>query len=78
MRDFLLLRKKFEFAASVENYHKELLSGVRDKLKNKMLYKSVQAVKWQCSNCGFEHLAKAAWDECPSCVAPQGYARQAP
>ena len=67
------IAKTFLFAGSVENCHKLLLEQLYNKMKNKKLYKSATAIKWKCSNCGFEHTAKCAWDICPSCDMPQGY-----
>lgn len=63
----------FTFAGTVENCHKLMLEQLYTKLKGKKLYKSPTAVKWKCSNCGFEHTAKTAWNECPSCLSPQGF-----
>lgn len=68
------ISKAFSFAASVENCHKMLLEQVYEKLKANKLYKSPNAIKWKCSNCGFEHTAKSCWEVCPSCGMPQGYA----
>jgi len=66
--------KAFTFAGTVENCHMLLLEQVYDKMKNNKLYKSPNPVKWKCSSCGFEHTDKSCWEECPSCLAPQGYA----
>lgn len=67
------IAKSFLFAGSVENCHKLMLEQLYTKLKGKKLYKSPTPIKWKCSNCGFEHTAKNAWDICPSCDLPQGY-----
>lgn len=67
------IAKTFLFAGSVENCHKLMLQQIYDKMKSKKLYKSPTPIKWKCSNCGFEHTAKTAWDMCPSCDLPQGY-----
>ena len=67
------IAKAFLFASSVENCHKLMHEQLYTKLKGKKLYKSPTAIKWKCSNCGFEHTAKNAWDVCPSCDMPQGY-----
>ena len=67
------IEKAFLFAGSVENCHKLMLEQIYDKLKSNKLYKSSKAIKWKCSNCGFEHTAKSAWEMCPSCDMPQGY-----
>lgn len=67
------IAKSFLFAGSVEECHKLMLQQLYTKMKSKKLYKSPIAIKWKCSNCGFEHTAKSAWDTCPSCDMPQGY-----
>jgi len=67
------IEKAFLFAGSVENCHKLMLEEIYNKLKSKKLYSSPCAIKWKCSNCGFEHTAKKAWELCPSCDMPQGY-----
>jgi len=67
------IEKAFLFAGSVENCHKLMLQQIHDQLEGGNLYKSPSAVKWKCSDCGFEHTAKEAWLECPSCGMPQGY-----
>ncbi|MGN0960585.1 MAG: rubrerythrin family protein, partial [Christensenellales bacterium] len=58
----------------VENCHKLMLEQIYEKLKSGKLYKSPDAVKWKCNNCGFEHTSKTCWEVCPSCVMSQGYA----
>ena len=67
------IAKSFLFAGSVENCHKLMLEQLYEKLKGNKLYKSPTPIKWKCSNCGFEHTDKKAWDFCPSCDKPQGY-----
>ena len=68
------IAKAFTFAGTVENCHKLLLEQVLEKLESGKLYKSSDAVKWKCNNCGFEHTSKECWTTCPSCNMPQGYA----
>ena len=67
------IEKAFLFAGTVENCHKLMLEQLYNMLKNNTLYQSPNPVKWKCSNCGFEHTDKSAWDSCPSCDASQGY-----
>lgn len=64
---------QFELVSTVENCHHLLLSQIIEKMKTKKLYKSTEPKKWKCSECGFEHTSKQAWNECPSCKMPQGY-----
>lgn len=64
----------FKLIATVENCHSALLDQIYTKLKGKKLYKSQKSQKWKCNQCGFEHTAKQAWDTCPLCKYPQGYA----
>lgn len=68
------IAKAFRFAGTVENCHKLMLQQILEKLKSGKLYKNPKAIKWKCSNCGFEHTAKECWDNCPSCDMAQGYA----
>ena len=68
------ISKAFAFAGSVENCHKLLLDQVYEMMKSGKLYKSPKDIKWKCGNCGFEHTSKNCWEECPSCLEPQGYA----
>ena len=70
---FADIAKAFLFAATVENCHMLMLEQIYSKLKSNKLYKSPTPVKWKCSNCGFEHTDKKAWEVCPSCEMPQGY-----
>jgi len=67
------IEKAFLFAGSVENCHKLMLEQLYEKLKDGTLYEEADDVKWKCSNCGFEHTDKIAWEICPSCDMPQGY-----
>ena len=67
------IAKSLRFAGTVENCHRLMLEQIYTKLKSDKLYSSPKAVKWKCSNCGFEHTAKKAWDICPSCDMGQGY-----
>lgn len=67
------IEKAFLFAGTVENCHKLMLQQLHEKMKNNTLYKNDTPIKWKCSNCGFEHTDKCAWDMCPSCDLPQGY-----
>ena len=67
------IAKSLRFAGTVENCHRLMLEQIYTKLKGGKLYSSPKAVKWKCSNCGFEHTSKKAWDICPSCDMGQGY-----
>lgn len=68
------IAKKFELVATVENCHSSLLNQIYTKLKTKKAYKSTTAIKWKCSQCGFEHTSKQVWNTCPLCGLPFGYA----
>lgn len=59
--------------AEVENSHSKLLTELYQKLKSKKLYRSQQSVKWKCSKCGYENIAKESWTNCPLCHYDQGY-----
>lgn len=36
------------------------------------MYKKPQKIKWKCADCGYEAVAKEAWQQCPLCKAGQG------
>ena len=59
--------------AHAQRFFNLLADNSSTKLKKNKLYKSPTAVKWKCSNCGFEHTSKSPWESCPSCELPQGY-----
>lgn len=63
----------FNLIATVENCHSALLKQIGDKLKSGKLYKTSKKIKWKCSQCGFEHTDKQAWQMCPLCKFNQGY-----
>lgn len=56
----------------VEDCHKKLFLDLHNQLKTKTLYKKENPVKWKCSSCGYEAVAKQAWTQCPLCQAAQG------
>lgn len=63
----------FERIAAIEGNHKTVFSYLYDGLKNGTLYKRDQPALWVCSECGYMHTAKEAWNVCPVCKQSQGY-----
>ena len=46
---------------------------IATKLNSGKLYKSPQAYKWKCTECGHEETSKNAFKTCPLCHEEQGY-----
>ena len=63
----------FECAGLVEDHHRQVVEDLYTKLKAGKLYKSTATNLWKCSYCGYIERGKQAWEECPSCLKPQGY-----
>lgn len=70
---FLDVAKMFEMVSSVETCHALLLKQLYEKMKMKKLYKSPEAIKWKCGECGYERTTKQPWNICPLCKKPQGH-----
>ncbi len=70
---FLEIAKKFEYVASVENSHHEMLTELLAMLKANKLYKSMDVRVWKCGQCGYMRESKSCWEICPACNMPKGY-----
>ncbi len=67
------IAKKFEYVASVEECHHNMLTELLTKFKSNKLYKSAEPKTYKCSNCGFMRVSKTGWEVCPNCSMPKGY-----
>ncbi len=64
---------QFRRIAEVEKEHEKRYRKLRQNLKAGTVFRSDQAVRWKCRNCGYVHVGKAAPEKCPACEHPQGY-----
>lgn len=65
--------ESFELVAKVERCHHLMNEEIATKLNSGKLYKSPQAYKWKCTECGHEETSKSAFKTCPLCHEEQGY-----
>ena len=69
---FECIAKLYEDIIQVETCHNKLFSQLYEQMKNGTMYKKPQKIKWKCADCGYEAVAKEAWQQCPLCKAGQG------
>ena len=63
---------KFEQIAKVESHHRVIFNYVYEAFKDGSLYSADRPMLWVCSECGYMHTSKDAWNICPLCGASQG------
>ncbi len=63
---------KFEQIAKVENNHQIIFEYLYEAFKDGSLYHAERPMLWICSECGYMHTSKDAWNICPLCGASQG------
>ncbi len=66
------LALKFEQIAKVEANHRIIFEYLYEAFKDGSLYKAERPMLWICSECGYMHTSKEAWNICPLCGASQG------
>lgn len=67
------IANSFLLIAEIEKNHERIFSYLYNALKDNTLYKNESPILWICSECGYMHTAKDAWDVCPVCHKSQGY-----
>ena len=63
---------KFEQIAKVESHHRVIINYLYEAFKDGSLYSADRPMLWVCSECGYMHTSKDAWNICPLCGASQG------
>ena len=63
---------KFEQIAKVESHHRVIFNYLYEAFKDGSLYSAGRPMLWICSECGYMHTSKDAWNICPLCGASQG------
>jgi rubrerythrin len=67
------IARAFEKVAEIESNHKIVFNYLYEGIKEGTLYKNETPMLWICSECGYMHTAKEAWNICPVCKKSQGY-----
>ncbi len=62
----------FRLVAQVEVRHEEIFRYLYEAFKKGVLYSNESPILYVCSECGYMHTAKKAWDKCPLCNSSQG------
>ena len=65
----------FEGVAAVEKEHEERNLKLLENVKEGKVFKSEEAVKWHCGNCGHVYEGDEAPEVCPVCAHPKAYFR---
>lgn len=62
----------FRLVAQVEVRHEQIFNYLHEAFKNGVLFSNESPILYICSECGYMHTAKKAWDKCPLCQSSQG------
>lgn len=67
------IARSFDQISIIEGNHNMVFNYLYEGIKNGTLYKNETPILWICSECGYMHTAKEAWNICPVCKTSQGY-----
>ena len=70
---FIKISETFYNIATIEERHSKRYAKLYERLKNNMMFRRDEPVKWICSHCGFVIEDKMPPEKCPVCEHPQGY-----
>ena len=70
---FTQLAALFTMVAQIEKEHEERYRELAENLKNNKVFAREEQQVWQCRNCGYTYIGKAAPLKCPVCAHPQSY-----
>ena len=63
----------FKEIAEVEEQHEKRYQIILAKVKEKMVFKTEQPIRWKCLNCGYVHEGPEAPAKCPACGKSRAY-----
>ncbi len=63
----------FERISVIENNHRIIFEYLAEAVQKGVLYSHDEPRLWICSECGYMHTAKQAFEKCPVCHKEQGY-----
>jgi len=63
----------FRNIAVAEKAHEERYRALIENIKNDVVFKRDNVVKWKCRNCGYIHEGTEAPEECPACAHARAY-----
>ncbi|MCP3891939.1 MAG: rubrerythrin family protein [Desulfobulbaceae bacterium] len=63
----------FNQIAKIEKHHRDRFQALLDMVKNEMVYKRDEPIKWKCSVCGYVYKGTEPPPRCPYCKHTQEY-----
>ncbi len=63
----------FKEIAEVEQQHEKRYIKLLENVKNGLVFKKPNVVRWKCRNCGYVHEGTEPPKECPACKHPQSF-----
>ena len=70
---FFEIAEVFRNIAVAEKAHEERFRAMIENIKNDVVFKRDNVVKWKCRNCGYIHEGTEAPEECPACAHARAY-----
>ncbi len=70
---FFEIAEVFRNIAVAEKAHEERYRALIENIKNDVVFKRDNVVKWKCRNCGYIHEGTEAPEECPACAHARAY-----
>ncbi len=65
--------RSFSFIAKVEASHEKRYRTLYNNMKENVVFKRAEKVRWKCRNCGYVHEGSEPPNQCPACQHPLGY-----
>lgn len=63
----------FKMITEVEKVHEERYLKLLGNLRDDLVFKRPEPVKWYCRKCGYVHVGKTPPANCPACLHPKAY-----
>ena len=70
---FPSVAESFRQIAKVEKFHEARYRKLIANIKDSIVFKKPESMKWHCRNCGYVHEGPEAPNECPACNHPQSH-----
>lgn len=67
------IAKTFKEIGEVESWHRDRYKALLKNLKDGLMFKREEPIRWKCLNCGYVHFGKSAPKICPACNHPQAF-----
>jgi rubrerythrin len=65
--------ESFRQIARVEKFHEARYRKLIANIKDSIVFRKSESMRWHCRNCGYVHEGPEAPNECPACKHPQSH-----